>query len=87
MPLFRYLIDNEWSRRGYVCVKQCPNYAPTVPRRALLSFEAEVMAAGGVGFAFAPFQLLDGFAEHGEVGDIFGLQVITECVLDAYGGL
>jgi hypothetical protein len=45
------------------------------------------MAAGGVGFAFAPFQLLDGFAEHGEVRDIFGLQVITECVLDAYGGL
>ena len=52
----------------------CPNRAPTVPRRVLLSFEAEVIAAGGVGFAFAPFHLLDGFAEHGEVGDVFGLR-------------
>ena len=46
--------------------QQCPNLA-------LLLFEAEVIAAGAVGFAFAPLQFLDGFAEYGEVGDVFGL--------------
>ena len=39
-------------------------------------FETEVIAAGAVGFAFAPFQFLDGSAEHGEVGNVFGLQIV-----------
>ena len=47
------------------------------PYLALLFFEAEVIAAGAVDFAFAPFQLLDGSAENGEVGDVFGLQMIA----------
>jgi hypothetical protein len=40
--------------------------------------EAEVIATGAFDFAFAPFQFLDGSAEHGEVGNVFGLQVIAE---------
>ena len=55
--------------------QQCPNLA-------LLFSEAEVIAACTVGFAFGPFQLLDGFAEHGEIGDVFGLQVIAEFFLN-----
>jgi hypothetical protein len=48
------------------------------PYLALLFFEAEVIATGAFDFAFAPFQFLDGSAEHGEVGNVFGLQVIAE---------
>ena len=44
--------------------QQCPHWT-------LLFFEAEVIAAGAFDFAFAPFQLLDGSAEHGEVGNVF----------------
>ena len=72
--------------RGYVCVKQCQTMPQPCPGWALSFFEAEVIAAGAVDFAFAPFQFLDGSAEHGEVGDIFGLQVIAKFVLDGCSG-
>ena len=55
--------------------QQCPHWT-------LLFSEAEVIAAGAVEFDFAPFQFLDGPAEHGEVGNVFGFQVIGELVLN-----
>jgi len=49
-------------------------------------FQSEVIALNAVVLDFRPLQLLDGKAKAGEVGYVFGLQVLAEFLLDGSGG-
>ena len=49
-------------------------------------FQSEVIALNAVVLDFGPLQFLDGKTKAGEVGYVFGLQVLAEFLLDGGSG-